>query len=143
MTEFRYPRYVLDENMSRRVAEMLQARGREAIESRQVVGAQAADTVVEWVAATESLVLISLDRHFKGIVEGISRKRLRRTGIALWMDLEPPRVLQRLEQCLEFVEYQIRDAEHRGLTLLYVQITEHEAGARYHIPNLDSPHNGD
>ncbi len=132
------PRYILDENVSRHLTTLLQARGREAFESRSVVGAQAADTVVEWIAANEALVVISHDQHFKGIVRGVSRQRVRRTAITLWLSVRETHVVKRVDQCLDLFEYQVREAEARGLSLMYVQLLEDEVNVRYRVPRSES-----
>ena len=81
--------------------------------------------------------MISHDPHFKGIISGVSRQRLRRTAITLWLCVRETRVVKRVDQCLDLFEYQVREAEARGLSLMYIQLLEDEVNVRYRVPRAE------
>lgn len=52
-------RYLIDENVSASAVNVLRAFGREILESRNVIGIQASDKVLEWVAYRHNCFLVT------------------------------------------------------------------------------------
>ncbi len=128
-------RYLTDENVTRSATNVLRTAGRDAFESREVIGGQAADKVLEWVAHQEGLILVSRDRDFKAIVEGVSARGLRRAAKAIWLRMDETREAKRLAQCLPMIENLLRHAIVHALDLEYIQIFEEEINVKYRFPS--------
>lgn len=128
-------RYLTDENVTRSATNVLRAAGRDAFESREVVGGQAADKVLEWVAHQQGLILVSRDRDFKAIVEGVSARGLRRAAKAIWLRMDETREARRLGQCLPTIENLLHHAIDHALDLKYIQLLEEEISVKYRFPS--------
>lgn len=124
-------RYLLDENVARSVAVMLAQRGRDALESREVVGAQADDRLVALAAAEHGLTLVSHDRDFRAIRKAGRSKALRRSAPTIWLRIPEYRASARFAGCLAMVEEMLDHAERQGWDIEYVQITADEITVKY------------
>lgn len=127
-------RYFLDENVARSVASALRSAGREVLESRDTVGPQAADIVLEYVAATQDLVLVSHDRHFRSIIKGKKERGLRKTAPTIWVGVEEVFAATRLYGCLYMIEEIITHAEGVGFDLEYIKLSQDEVSVKYRHP---------
>ena len=134
-------RYLTDENVTRSATRALLDLGREALESRDVVGPQAADRVLEWVAAQSGLVLVTRDRDFRGIIEGVGKRQMRRAAKTLWLRVLEANEARRIRECLDVVEELLRHADVYGLDIEYIQLLENEMNVKYRVParSLDLP----
>lgn len=122
-------RYLIDENVTRSCVNVLRDAGREAVESRDAVGPQAADKVLEWLAFTEDFVLVSRDRDFRSIIKGVQRKGMRRSATTVWL---------RVAEAKEMVEDVMAHAIDRDLDIEYIQVLEEEINVKYRLPPLSS-----
>lgn len=129
-------RYLTDENVTRSATKVLRDAGREALESRDVVGPQAADKVLEWIAARSSLVLVSRDRDFRGIIEGVNTRGMRKSAQTNWIRVVETHEARRLAQCLDMIENHLQYAADQGLDLEYIQILEEEVNVKYRFPSV-------
>lgn len=125
---------LLDENIARSVGTYLVSRDHQVVESREVVGTQAADHVLEWIAAEESLILVTHDRDFKTIIKGISRRRLRRHAMILWLNISEPRAVRRLSQVFDLNEKHILDSFDHGPQIELIHVQEDRVVFRYWFP---------
>ena len=123
--------YITDENVTRRATRALVDAGREAIESREVVGPQAADKVLEWVAASSDFVLVTRDRDFRRIIQGVNSKGVRKPAMTVWLRVLEAHEAARLSQCLDLVEEFLDHADINGLDIEYIQILEEEVNLKY------------
>jgi predicted nuclease of predicted toxin-antitoxin system len=128
-------RYMLDENVSRRVAELLNELGRETEESRNASGLQAADYLVERAAAEGGYVLITHDKHFKSVVVQASIRDIRPVAPVLWLRVEPFAAADRLRACISVVEHLIHDSAARSVELRHIEIRANELRVTYHLPD--------
>lgn len=129
-------RYLTDENVTRSATLVLREMGREALESRDVVGPQAADRVLEFVAADSDLILITRDRDFRTIITGITRRQLRRAARMIWLRIPEYQEAQRLEQCMPMIEEILWHADLNQFDIEYVQVLENELNVKYRLPRL-------
>lgn len=128
-------RYLTDENVTRSATNALLAAGREAFESREVVGGQAADKVLEWIAHQRGLILVSRDRDFMAIIKGVHARNVRKSARAIWLRMDETREARRLAQCLPMVESHLRFAIDQSFDLEYIQILEEEINVKYRFPS--------
>lgn len=131
-------RYLIDENVTRSCVNVLRDAGREAVESRDAVGPQAADKVLEWLAFTEDFVLVSRDRDFRSIIKGVQRKGMRRSATTVWLRVAEAKEAERILQCLSMVEDVMAHAIDRDLDIEYIQVLEEEINVKYRLPPLSS-----
>ena len=124
-------RYLLDENVSQRVADILIELGREVKSSREVSGLQAADHLVEHAAAEGAFVLITHDRHFKTVTAAVTN---RKSAPTLWVRVSEPRAPARIRHCLPVAEHLIHDAAEQGMDLKYIEIHDKELRVKYIFP---------
>ncbi len=81
-------RYLIDENVTRSATNALRAAGREAFESRDIVGGQAADRVLEWIAHHQGLILVSRDRDFMAIIRSVHARQVRKSAKTIWLRVD-------------------------------------------------------
>src|SRR5680860_434918 len=117
-------RYLIDENVSASAVNVLRAFGREILESRNVIGIQASDKVLEWVAYRHNCILVSRDRDFKAIIKGVKARELRRTARTIILRGNEVREAGRLQQCLPIIERFFRDATGSGLDIEFIQLLD-------------------
>lgn len=129
-------RYLTDENVTRSATRVLRHAGREVLESREVIGPQATDKVLEWIAARSGLVLVSRDRDFRAIIEGVNTRGMRKSAQTIWIRVHESREAHRLSQCLALIESHLRFAADQGLDLEYIQILEEEVNVKYRFPSI-------
>ncbi len=128
-------RYLTDENVTRSATNVLRAAGREAFESREVVGDGAADKVLEWIAHQQGLILVSRDRDFMAIIKGVHARNVRKSAQAIWLRVDETREAKRLAQCLPMVESHLQYAIDQSLDLEYIQVLEEEINVKYRFPS--------
>lgn len=124
-------RYLLDENVARSVAVMLRGVGREVFESRAIVGPQAADRVVEFVAAKNGLTLLSHDRDFKAFRQQAVGRDVRRTTPTIWIRVNEVVASARLAQCLSMIEEILDHAGQMMWDIEYVSVTGTDVNVKY------------
>lgn len=124
-------RYLTDENVTRSATNVLRAAGREAFESREIVGDGAADKVLEWIAHQQGLILVSRDRDFMAIIKGVHARNVRKSARVIWLRVDETREARRLAQCLPTIENLLLHAIDHTLDLEYVQILEDEINVKY------------
>lgn len=132
----RRTRYLLDENIARSVTFFLTERGYEAIESREVVGPQAADRVLQWLASREKLILVTHDRDFKSMLHEATRKQrasIRSQALILWLNVREPGAVQRLRECIDLIEHHVQHAERSGLRIEMIHVQSEVVIVRYRI----------
>lgn len=129
-------RYITDENVTRSAARALRGAGRECLESRDVIGPQAADKVLEWVAASAGFILVSRDRDFRGILEGVNSRGFRKAAKSVWLRVLESREATRLAQCIDMIEEILDHADEQGLDIEYIQVLEDEINVKYRVPRL-------
>lgn len=134
-------RYLLDENVARSVAVMLAQHGRGVLESRDVVGPQAADRVVEFAAAEHGLTLVSHDRDFRAIKREGRNRAVRRSSPTVWLRIPEHRASERFAGCLAMVEEILDHATRQGWDIEYVQITADEINVKYRntVSRIETP----
>lgn len=130
-------RFLTDENVSKRVAEMIGARGHEVFESRNVFFPGAADRVIEVLARHEGLI-ISHDRDFKDSVNKavpiLSKNKIKALPL-IWLNMQSSRSLQRTTQCWCVVEHHLDYAGESGLYLQQIEIKDDRITVRYRLPS--------
>lgn len=136
-------RYLIDENVTRSCVNVIRDAGREAVESRDAVGPQAADKVLEWLAFTEDFVLVSRDRDFRSIIKGVQRRGIRKSATTIWLRVAEIREAERLDQCLSMIEDIMIHAVDTGLDIEYIQVLEEEINVKYRLPSHRSKRAGE
>lgn len=125
-------RFLLDENVQRSVAVVLRERGHEVIESRSVLGTQAPDQVLRWLASEQGLIVISHDRDFRkwdpsDIPEG-SRRQVQALAGRIWLRVKEPQGSAYIRRCIAAFEQEHEAALGSGsrLVLFTIKTTSYE-----------------
>ncbi len=115
-------RFLLDENVQRSVAVVLRERGHEVIESRSVLGTQAPDQVLRWLASEQGLIVVSHDRDFSkwdpaDIPEG-TRRQMRALAGRIWLRVKEPQGAAYMRRCIAAFEQEHEAAMGTGSRLV-------------------------
>ncbi len=130
-------RFLMDENLQRSVTMWLRDRGHEAIESRDVVGPQAGDQVLAWLASEEGLAIVTHDRDFKAMLTSVSqrrRKRVKRSAMIVWLEIDEAEVVYRLRESIDLIEHNLVLARQRGWQVAMIHIQIHTIRFQYRHP---------
>lgn len=129
-------RFLTDENVSSRVAELIAGFGHDVFESRMAVFPGASDRVIEAAARLDGLIIVSHDRDFresiKRSIPSISKRRLRRLPL-LQLGTTGPRSVGRVRQCWPLVEHHLNYAQETGLEIARIVLLEQEVEVRYRL----------
>lgn len=131
-------RFLIDENVQRSVTRWLDARGHEVHESRDVAGSQARDAVLDWLASTEGLTIVTYDTDFRFAVRRMApqgtQKKMRAHASILWLGIPEPRALERIIQCMEIVEHQYAYARDVGVRVERCEVQAERVVTRLLVP---------
>lgn len=127
-------RYLVDENVSSSAVAVLREFGQEVLESRDIIGTQAPDRILEWVAFHHNCMLVSRDRDFKAIIKGAKARELRGTARTILLRGNEVREGARLRQCLPIIERFFRDADAFGNDIEYIQVLDDDLNVKYRFP---------
>lgn len=132
-------RYLIDENVSSSAIAVLKEFGLEVLESREVIGTQAPDKILEWIAFEHDFILVSRDRDFKAIIKGVNAREIRRTARTILLRGDEVREGSRLRQCLPLIERFFSDASDSGISIEYIQVMDDDLNVKYRIPQDHEP----
>jgi len=131
-------RFLLDENFQRSVANWLAARGHEVHESREVVGPEAKDPVLNWLASTEGLVIVTYDEDFRYAVRRIApvgtKAKVWKYASVLWVGVPAPRAQKRLGECIELVEHLFLYAREMTVRVERCEVQAERVVVRFMVP---------
>lgn len=111
-------RFLLDENVSNAVIELLESRGHTVLLSRDVTAAGTPDNILAVLSAHESLVIVSHDKHFRTyskLLPEHERKRFTQGAGRLQLEVPEVRARTRIEEELAMIEFAYHDCQRRGL----------------------------
>ena len=135
-------RFLTDENVSSRVADLISGFGHDVFESRLVVFPGAADRVVAAAAHLEGLIIVSHDRDFresiKRVIPSVSKRGLRRLPL-LQLGMTGPRSVGRVRQCWPLVQHHLTYARESDLEIARIVLLEQEVEVRYRIDREEDP----
>lgn len=110
-------RFLLDENVSKTVVDVLEARGHSVIRAQDVFDAGTSDVVLAVLIAHESMVIITHDRDFRRIRQMLperERRRYARGADRLQLDVPEMDVRRHIEERLPLIEFHYEDCQRTG-----------------------------
>lgn len=110
-------RFLLDENVSRTVLDILEARGHEVLLAKDVTAAGTPDAVLAVLIAHESMVIVTHDRDFRSIRKLLPEQDRRRYARGAGrLQLQVPEVEARayIEDNLPLIEFYYEDCLRKG-----------------------------
>jgi hypothetical protein len=114
-------RFLLDENVSNSVIEVLEARGHEVYLARDVFAAGTPDRMLAVLTAHESLVVVTHDRDFRAISKLLpeeSRSKFRRGAGRIQLSVPEIDARRYLERHLPLIELKYELCLQEGTPLL-------------------------
>lgn len=116
-------RFLLDENVSNSVIELLEQHGHEVLLSRDLTAEGTPDTILAILTSHESLVVISHDRHFrsfKTLLPEHDRNRLARNAGRIQLEIPEARARARLEHALPLIAFSYAECRRTGTPFMMI-----------------------
>ena len=109
-------RFLLDENVSNNVIEVLMARGHEVIRANDATAAGTPDAILAVLVAHESMVIVTHDRDFRSIRKMLpekDRRRYARGAGRLQLDVPETDARAYIEEHLPIIEFHYADCQRK------------------------------
>lgn len=124
MSEARRFRYLADANTPRSLVRALTQRGRDAIESRDIMPADAKDQSIAHMAALHGFVLVSFDRDFVDIRGRMLQERACGGSHLVLLRVPEMPASNRLGRVIDHVEQLIHEADAPGRPLDRIEVRQ-------------------
>lgn len=110
-------RFLLDENVSSNVIDVLEARGHEVTRVVDIAAAGTPDAMLALFISHESMVIITHDRHFRSITKMLpekNRNQYAKGAGRLQLEVPESDAREYLEAHLPFVEFSYAECQREG-----------------------------
>lgn len=118
-------RFFLDNCVPHSVGRVLEAGGHEVIYQREVLAADAADTLVALGSVENDAVLISFDKDFREIA---SRRKISKRGLRklsrIHLRCREPRAAERISKALSLIEAEWKLAQQAPDSRMFIELQE-------------------
>jgi hypothetical protein len=133
-----FMRVLIDQNVDDRVQQSFRNRGHSVFLVRELLGAQAADTLIAVTACDQGFVVVTHDKHYRRFQQLIAigaRNEYAAGAGRISLSVTEPRAAVLLEKYMRDIEYHFSRAIEDGQRLL-IRITENYLSRHDDSPNL-------